>query len=154
MRHSRVIFPVALLCLSFNASYAKTRYVNNTSNTSQCPLQFTTIQSAVNASAANDTVYVCAGTYNEQVEIKMPLTLTGQSGATIAPISAVVNISSIPAATLLYVHDTSGVTVANLTFDGSLSGLSGCAPDLLWHLFQQRLRNHLPQRGEVYPDAS
>src|ERR1019366_5670240 len=38
---------------------------------------FTTIQSAVNAAAANDTILVDAGTYQENVTINKALTLEG-----------------------------------------------------------------------------
>ena len=38
---------------------------------------FTTIQSAVDAASPGDTIYVCAGTYDEDVAIDEPLTLAG-----------------------------------------------------------------------------
>jgi hypothetical protein len=48
-------------------------------NTNTCPnASYTTIQSAVNAAMAGDTVFVCAGTYNELVTVTTPnLTLQG-----------------------------------------------------------------------------
>lgn len=45
-------------------------FVDNTPNDGDCPqATFTTIQAAVNASMAGDTVQVCPGTYEEQVRI-------------------------------------------------------------------------------------
>jgi len=46
---------------------------------------YATIQSAVNAAQSGDTVYVCAGTYDESVTINEPLTLDGAQYGVSAP---------------------------------------------------------------------
>ena len=50
---------------------------NTTQNT-----YYATIQAAINAAALNDVIDVCAGTYNEQITIGIPLTVTGAGAAT------------------------------------------------------------------------
>ena len=52
---------------------------------------FSTIQSAVDAAAPGATVFVCPGTYTEDVVISQPLKLIGRDGATIqgAPTSTI-----------------------------------------------------------------
>ena len=42
------------------------------------PGNYTTIQNAINASNAGDTVYVYSGTYSEQITVNKPLNLTGE----------------------------------------------------------------------------
>lgn len=67
----------------------------------------TTIQAAVTAAAAGDTITVAAGTYNENVVIQKPLTLQG-AGAGVTTLSA---ISSNPTEGLIIKGVTSGATV-------------------------------------------
>lgn len=96
----------------------------------------TTIQQGVNQAASGATVLVCPGNYREQVEIKEPLTLTGiQSGnadavvitAPAGGVSADADGGSVAAQ--IWVHNTTGVTVSNLTVNGTGSDVStntGC----------------------------
>jgi parallel beta-helix repeat protein len=96
----------------------------------------TTIQQGVNQAASGATVLVCPGKYPEQVEISEPLTLTGiRSGnadavVITAPAGGVLANSMFHfsptghAAAQIWVHDTAGVTVSNLTVDGADSGVS------------------------------
>ena len=102
---------------------------------------YTSIQSAVDAAHAGDTVYLCAS-FAEQVIISKQLTLTGDRGAAInAP-------KSFPASSLallppqfahdkLFVPDAlvfvwgthANVTITNLTIAGMMPGNNSCAND-------------------------
>jgi len=76
---------------------------------------YTTIQGAINAAAAGDTVFVCPGTYAEQLVINEQLTLTGSGvGLTI------VQPSSVPFSGDADVHlgdPADGTTIQNFSFD-------------------------------------
>jgi len=97
---------------------------------------YTLIQAAVNAVPNGGTVLVCPGTYLEQVLITKPLILKGVTDGTknaaIITVPAgglVVNASAPtlfgPVTGQVVVQNTSGVTVSNLTIDGTGSG---CVP--------------------------
>ena len=116
-----------------------------------CPVvNFTTIQSAVNAAAAGDTVNVCPGTYTEQVTIEKNLTLRGiQVGSnkkitvrpnTVAPNDGTIGMTSginrersaiilVRRAAMTTVNPT--VTIQNIIVDGGPAGnaYNGCAPE-------------------------
>lgn len=90
----------------------------------QCPAAvYTTIQSAVTAAAAGDTVQVCAGTYNENVNIpntKAGLTLIGaQAGTSFAgrtfagPLESTVRGANLTAGIAVFT-----VRAPNVTIDG------------------------------------
>ena len=97
----------------------------------ECPnAGFTTIQTAVNAAAPGDTIQVCPGTYNEQVEIAKRLTLVGverngKKASVVQPSNIVINtdFAGIPTASIILVRDTSDVTIRNITVDGINNGL-------------------------------
>lgn len=110
---------------------------------------FATIQAAVTAAPAGSTINVCPGTYPEQVSINKRLTLQGVASGSLnqavvtAPAGGIVaNTVSLatayPIAAQIYVHDATGVTIANLTVDGSgNNGLTGCgAPNLVGIYYQ------------------
>jgi parallel beta-helix repeat protein len=108
---------------------------------------FATIQAGVNAASAGSTVNVCPGTYPEQVTIDKRLTLQGITVGTAnqavvaSPAGGVVaNAISLatgnPLAAQISVHDTPGVTISNLTVDGSDNGITGCAPNLIGIYYQ------------------
>ena len=79
---------------------------------------FNTIQAAVVASAAGDTIIVCPGGYPEQVTINKNLTLTGSSATIQAP-GVLINDLNI-------VDVTGGATVTMSDFTVSGPGPSGC----------------------------
>ena len=96
---------------------------------------FATIQSAVSAVPFGSTVLVCPGTYPEQVAITQPLTLKGVtdgvSGAAVITVPGsglLVNANTLvfgPVTAQLLIQNTVGVTVSNITVDGTGSG---CVP--------------------------
>jgi hypothetical protein len=83
------------------------------------------IQDAVDAATAGDTVNVAAGTYVEQVEIAKELTLQGAGSGTIIESPDNLTLfytSSSDNYPIVYVHDTDGVTIRDLTVDGAGKG--------------------------------
>jgi len=135
----------ALVLLALPASsWGATRAVSNAGVIVGCAATFTTIQSAVNASAPNDTVVVCntGVPFNEQVVISKPLTLAGQPGAEIQPNPMVANTASLispfnPIAAAIWVTpETTGVIIYGLIVDGSLNAISGCLPDPIGIYYQ------------------
>ena len=86
---------------------------------------FSTIQNAVAAASTGDTVSVEAGTYVGQVDISMPLTLTGVGSATVIQSPATLATSFTTSDVnkpVVYVHGTTGVTIENLTVNGAGQG--------------------------------
>jgi hypothetical protein len=94
---------------------------------------FTTISAAVAAVPANSIVYVCPGTYAEQVEISQPLSLvglsSGQSDQAIiaAPPRMSANATTAAGTPLAaQVLVTAGpVNIRKITVDGAANGLDG-----------------------------
>jgi hypothetical protein len=96
---------------------------------------FTTISAAVAGVPAGSTVYVCPGTYAEQVTISQPLDLEGLSSgqsdqvivaATEGLATNVTTLSGSPLAAQILV--TAGpVTIHKITVDGAGNGLNGSA---------------------------
>jgi hypothetical protein len=65
------------LFVSFSQTYAATIIV---------PDHYTTIQAAINAASANDTIVVRSGTYRENLRINKPITLTAQTYDAVNPV--------------------------------------------------------------------
>jgi hypothetical protein len=92
------------------------------------------IQPAVDAAAPNDTVDVASGTYAEQISITQPLTVQGAGAdrTVIRPTSVTANTSSLssgaPMAAIVLADGAHGVTVGNLTVDGSGAAYNACSP--------------------------
>lgn len=104
---------------------------------------YATIQQAVNSVPAGSTIYVCPGTYPEQVTITKNLNLVGvqtgtnDSAVITSPAAGVVENTydlymppSIPVAAQLLVERAQSVNISNITVDGSNNLITGCAPDL------------------------
>jgi hypothetical protein len=97
------------------------------------PIQYPTIQAAVNAAASGDEIRIAAGTYTEQVMITSKnLKLIGEPGAVLKAFPGMpsvtwpkVNSSSSP---LLGIVFSDHVVVRGLTFDGGR--LADVCPDL------------------------
>jgi hypothetical protein len=103
---------------------------------------FSTIQAAVNASAAGTTILVCPGVYPEQVTVNKALTIrgvrSGTSGAAtiVAPAGGIVtNTISLATGNLIaaqmLVMETAGVNISNLAIDGANNKINACSPNLI-----------------------
>jgi hypothetical protein len=113
------------------------------------PTVYTTIQAAVNAASSGATIDVCAGTYPEQVLITTPLTLIGiRGGNADSPVvtlpvgGAVANATVSPRGTpystaaQLLIQNASGVTVDDLSVQGTNSGLTDCNTGIVGIYYQ------------------
>lgn len=136
-----------LVGLFAGSQYVSAAALTVGNNSSICPVvNFTTIQSAVNAAMPGDTVNVCPGTYTEQVTIEKNLTLRGiQVGSNkliiVRPNGVVANDGSGSSginrarAAIILVRRASNqtvnpnVTVQNIIVDGINNAINGCAPD-------------------------
>jgi hypothetical protein len=101
----------------------------------QCPgSTFTSIQMAVVAASAGDTIKVCPGNYPEQVKITKDLTIVGvpymnQNAAVVKPIATLPN-SSDGVAAIILAENARNVELENLTVDGATNGIASCTPTL------------------------
>ncbi|HVI09062.1 MAG TPA: hypothetical protein VND65_12300 [Candidatus Binatia bacterium] len=136
-------------------------------NTTPCKSlpSYPTISQAVASVPVGSTIYVCPGTYAEQVVITKKLTITGVAANGLAgttasgannPIIAspaggvAVNTSDLyqnpngePTAAQVLIQTPPNllstpisVTISNITVDGSNNGISGCGTDLVGFYFQ------------------
>jgi len=106
-----------------------------------CPdAQFSTIQAAVDAASPGTVIRICPGTYPEQVSIKKPLSLHGESGVVIEPSTVTPNAtgtaSGEPIAAIILVADTTDVDIRDVIVDGTKNGIEACSPDLIGVLYQ------------------
>ncbi len=129
---SSMTFALVLGFVSFNRSGSTTKAA--LASCSVPSVSYPTIQSAVN-DVACFTINVAAGTYNEQVTVtRSDVTITGAgAGSTIIQPSIVTaNSSSLfsgaPIAAIVLVDGATGITVEDLTVDGSTAAPSGCLP--------------------------
>ena len=112
-------------------------------------MNYTTIQAAVNAAAAGATVYVCSGTYPEQVTITKNLIVLGTANGNadapiiVPPTTGMVQNATDPApgvanpkiAAQLFVQGPANVTIKDIIIDGASNGLSGCGSPTLVGLY-------------------
>jgi hypothetical protein len=103
------------------------------------------IQTAVSALPPNSTLFVCPGTYPEQVIVTQPITINGvkdpNSTAAAAVITAptlgmVANSTSLasgnPIAAQLVLENSSGnANINNITVDANNNQISDCGPELI-----------------------
>ena len=89
---------------------------------------YSSIQAAVNAAAPGDTIFICPGTYPEQVVVTTRnLTIRGSGGGStiLRPTTVVANTTTlttpvpVPVRPILLIDGVTGVTVEKLTIDGS-----------------------------------
>jgi len=123
-------------------------------------VNFATIQQALDASPAGSVIKICPGTYKEQPDIHKPVNLQGIAYAgtdrvIIAPPAGgvVTNSADVdsaaPIAAQVWVHDTTGVTLSNITVDGTGNSIADCT-NLVGILFENAsgVVNHVAVRNE------
>ncbi|MDZ4713708.1 MAG: right-handed parallel beta-helix repeat-containing protein [bacterium] len=102
-------------------------YDKRIDNTSQTNIVYGQIQRSIDDASATNVLNVSAHTFTEQVEIHKALTLAGQGSG----LTTIVSPNTLPLffvtgannnRAVVYVHDTSGVTIKNLTVDGAGKG--------------------------------
>ncbi len=123
-------------------SYAQTTLVvdddgqGTATNCSAGAPAFSSIQAAVNAAAPGDTIFICPGTYNEQVVVttsNLTIRGAGQSDTVLRPTAVVYNATNLfgnPVRAIIAVNGATNVIVASLSIDGSVadSGASIAPP--------------------------
>ena len=136
---------------------------------------FNTISAAVTAVPSGSVIYICPGTYAEQVMITKKLTLIGVAGnglsgamasgsnnpVIVSPAGGVgVNAYDLydgsPIAAQMAVLSPGGtVSISNLTVDGSNNGLNGCGTDLVGIYYQNASGtvSHVVTRFQELPPA-
>jgi parallel beta-helix repeat protein len=140
------------LALAFGTQPLSAASVTYIVGTCKSGTQFSTIQSALDASPAPNTVEVCPGQYNEQITITKPVTLEGISQGNEAQVRIYtpggglkVNASVYtgdtvltPAAAQIYVKNAGGsVNLANLNVNGIANGQSGSGAFVIGILYDE-----------------
>jgi parallel beta-helix repeat protein len=142
--------PAAALALAFGAQplSASVTYIVGTCKSGT---RFSTIQSALDASPAPNTVEVCPGQYNEQIVITKPVTLEGISAGTedqvriFTPAGGLTVNANVytgdtvltPAAAQIFVDNAGGaVNLTNLNVNGIAGGQSGTGAFEIGILYQ------------------
>lgn len=160
-----MLLSIGAACFSplyLSASTAQVFPAGGTACVAGVATTFNSISVAVGGVVSNSTIYVCPGTYAEQVAITKKLTLIGVSGnglsgsgamgannpVIVSPAGGVVAnaadlYNSQPTAAQIFVQTPSGslatpilVKISNITVDGSNNGLSGCGTDLVGIYYQ------------------
>jgi parallel beta-helix repeat protein len=113
---SAVVIAAALFI--FGASAAQAATIN-------VPADYPTIQAAINAATANDTIIVAAGTYTEQISVNKNLTLTGaDSDTTIIQAPAVLANDPDGAKTVVLFTGPITAWISGFTIQGPVNGLN------------------------------
>ena len=125
-----LVFVAIFLFGSQQAVSAVTRTVDD--DFSECPgAGFTSIQAAVNASNAGDSVRVCPGTYTERVTItgitKNNLTLFSAMGSALIKAPAAVGVE--PPYAIVLINGAQGVVFRGFSVSGPLPDALFCSTD-------------------------
>ena len=126
---------------------------------------YPTIQAAVTASTSGENIYVCPGTYPEQVTITHNVNLIGVKSGTSADVvitspsgGVVLNAydtypGALPVAAQVLVENSSNVTITNITVDGSNNQIASCGPDLRGIYYQNAsgTLNEVVTRNQILP---
>lgn len=165
--HRKVLQVAALIALVFLLLSTRASAATLIVGTCKAGVRFATIQAAVDAAPAGSTIQVCPGTYPEQVVIDKQLVLKGISSGTAGvavitpPATGLVpnftgGMYTTVAAQLL-VHDTTGVSISNLTIDGTgaacpaPAGWAGIAYES--YSGSITIKNVAVRNGSSYPDC-
>jgi nitrous oxidase accessory protein NosD len=93
---------------------------------------FSSIQAAINSPST--AIHVCSGAYKEQLQIKRPLTLTGEAGAIVqlppSPEPTATACDVAESQDLLVVCVKGVVKIASLTLEARWTGVGDCAKEL------------------------
>jgi hypothetical protein len=154
---------VMLLCIV--GIGAQTASAGNVVGTCMAGTQFSTIQDAVNNVVAGSTVFICPGTYPEQLRINRNMTLTGvasgtsdaviivpPSGGLMANTTSLFDHSAIAAHVLADVQAT--VNMNNLIVDSNPASnpnnINACAPVLVGIFYRNTsgTLNHVVTRNQ------
>jgi len=143
--------PAVALALAFGTQQlsASVTYIVGTCKSGT---RFSTIQSALDASPAPNTVEVCPGQYNEQITISKPVTLEGISLGSADQVRIYTPAGGLkvnaeiytgdtvltPAAAQIFVDNAGGsVNLTNLVVNGVANGQSGSGAFVIGILYQQ-----------------
>jgi parallel beta-helix repeat protein len=143
--------PAVALALAFGAQplSASVTYIVGTCKSGT---RFSTIQSALDAAPAPNTVEVCPGQYNEQITISKPVTLEGISLGSADQVRIYTPAGGLkvnaeiytgdtvltPAAAQIFVDNAGGsVNLTNLVVNGVANGQSGSGAFVIGILYQQ-----------------
>src|ERR1700683_4673256 len=161
------VLGAAVVSLALSRNVSASTVVVTPPSTTPCKnvASYPTISLAVSSVPAGSLIYICPGTYAEQVVITKKLTLEGVAGngaiaaaasgsnnpVIVSPAGGVlVNTNDLnlppynqPTAAQILVQTPSNalatpivVSISNITVDGSNNGLSGCATDLVRIYYQ------------------
>lgn len=126
-------------------------------------VHFDTIGAAVDAVPSASTIYVCPGTYPEQVSIVgKQISLVGVQSATATPTitppagGLVANATSLtsgnPIAAQILIQSAPGLSnISNLSVDGSGNNVTGCLPNVMGIYYQNSSGavNHVATRNQL-----
>ena len=131
-----VIVAIAIALAAPAAASANTAWVNNTTavkspfNSCANP-GFSSVQAAINS--PNTAIHVCGGTYEEQLQIKRALTLTGEAGVTVklppSPVDTSTPCDVAESQDLMVICVKGVVKVSKVTLEGRWTGPAECAKE-------------------------